>query len=75
MTSSVVGNFKLSKSENFDEFLKELGVGMIKRKVIIIPSLKCNFHSIDPELMKRSPSLPIQHHQRLKSNRMATLTL
>lgn len=28
-----VGNYKLTKSENFDEFLKEMGVGMIKRKL------------------------------------------
>ena len=31
-----VGNFKLTKSDNFDDFLKELGVGVIKRKVIMI---------------------------------------
>jgi hypothetical protein len=34
MAELFVGKFKLSKTENFDEFLKELGVGMIKRKVI-----------------------------------------
>lgn len=29
----IVGEWKLSKSENFDEFMKELGVGMIMRKI------------------------------------------
>ena len=33
MAEHFLGKFKLSKTENFDEFLKELGVGMIKRKV------------------------------------------
>lgn len=28
-----VGKFKLTESDKFDEFLKELGVGMIKRKL------------------------------------------
>ena len=30
---SFAGSYKLAKTENFDEFLKELGVGMIKRKL------------------------------------------
>jgi hypothetical protein len=33
MADVFTGNWKLSKSENFDEFLSELGIGMIKRKV------------------------------------------
>ena len=33
MTDHAVGKFKLTKSENFDEFLETLGLGFIKRKV------------------------------------------
>jgi len=33
MADVFTGNFKLSKSDNFDEFLSELGIGLIKRKL------------------------------------------
>jgi len=33
MADVFTGNYKLSKSENFDEFLTELGIGLIKRKL------------------------------------------
>ena len=33
MADVFTGNYKLSKSDNFDEFLTELGIGVIKRKV------------------------------------------
>jgi len=33
MADVFVGKYKLSKSDNFDEFLSELGIGMIKRKL------------------------------------------
>jgi len=33
MADVFTGNYKLSKSDNFDEFLTELGIGLIKRKL------------------------------------------
>lgn len=33
MADVFTGKYKLSKSEKFDEFLSELGIGMIKRKL------------------------------------------
>lgn len=38
MADVFTGNYKLSKSDNFDEFLTELGVGVIKRKVSFLLS-------------------------------------
>ena len=37
MADVFTGTYKLSKSENFDEFLTELGIGVIKRKVTLFP--------------------------------------
>jgi len=33
MADVFTGNYKLSKSDNFDEFLNALGIGLIKRKL------------------------------------------
>ncbi len=33
MAASIVGKYKLKSSENFDAFLKEIGVGLVTRKL------------------------------------------
>ena len=30
---TIVGRYRLLKTENFDEFMKKLGVGLVKRKL------------------------------------------
>jgi len=35
MAQDLNGKWKLDRSENFDEYLKALGVGMVKRKVVV----------------------------------------
>lgn len=32
MVNDVIGSYKLEKSDNFDAFMKELGVGFLKRQ-------------------------------------------
>jgi len=34
----IVGSYKLEKSENFDEFMKQLGIGFLKRQAASIAS-------------------------------------